>query len=65
MSKKKTLATIFEDFKFESPACPKCNSFEKVVKNGTRSLKEDTIQLYLCKTCGKPGAYRISNQRSD
>jgi transposase-like protein len=53
MSKKKTLATIFEDFKFEPPVCPKCNSFEKVVKNGTRSLKEDTIQLYLCRTCGK------------
>ena len=32
MAKKKTLATIFEDFKFEPPPCPKCNSFEKVVK---------------------------------
>jgi transposase-like protein len=53
MPKKKTLTTIFEDFKFEPPACPNCNSFEKVVKNGTRSLKEDTVQLYLCRTCGK------------
>jgi transposase-like protein len=51
--KKKTLTTIFEDFKFEPPACPNCSSFEKVVKNGTRSLKEDTIQLYLCRTCNK------------
>jgi transposase-like protein len=53
MPKKKTLATIFEDFKFEPPACPNCKSVEKVVKNGTRALKEDTIQLYLCGNCGK------------
>jgi transposase-like protein len=53
MSKKKTLATIFEDFKFEPPTCPQCNSSEKVVKNGTRVLKEDTVQLYLCRTCNK------------
>ena len=45
--------TMFEDFKFEPPACPQCNSSEKVVKNGTRSLKEDTVQLYLCRTCNK------------
>jgi transposase-like protein len=53
MSKKKTLATMFEDFKFQPPACPHCNSKEKVVKSGTRSLKEDTAQLYLCRTCNK------------
>ena len=53
MPKKKTLATIFEDFKFEPPACPHCNSKEKVVKSGTRTLKEDTAQLYLCRNCNK------------
>jgi transposase-like protein len=53
MAKKKTLITIFEDFKFESPACPQCNSSKNIVKNGTRTLKEDTVQLYLCRTCNK------------
>ncbi len=50
---KKTLTTIFEDFKFEPPACPHCHSSEKVVKSGTRSVKEDTVPLYLCRTCNK------------
>lgn len=58
MSKKKTLATIFEDFKFEPPACPNCHSREKVVKNGIRSLKEDTVQLYLCKNCARRFSHR-------
>ena len=53
MSKKKTLTTIFEDFKFEPPSCPKCHTAENVVRSGTRNLKEDTIQLYLCKSCQK------------
>ncbi len=53
MSKKKTLVTIFEDFKFEPPACPNCKSTEDVIKSGTRSLKEDTIQMYRCKNCQK------------
>jgi transposase-like protein len=53
MSKKKTLATIFEDFKIESPSCSICESSKNVVKSGKRSLKEDTIQMYLCKTCKK------------
>ena len=53
MAKKKTLTTMFEDFRFEPPACPHCQSSEKVVKSGTRALKEDTVQLYLCRTCQK------------
>ena len=53
MAKKKTLTTMFEDFKFEPPLCPQCHTTENVVKSGTRNLKEDTIQLYLCKTCQK------------
>jgi transposase-like protein len=53
MAKKKTLATIFEDFKFEPPSCPTCNSSKNVVKSGTRTLKEDIIQMYLCKICQK------------
>ncbi|UCG68302.1 MAG: IS1 family transposase [Thermoplasmata archaeon] len=53
MVKGKTLATIFEDFKFEPPLCPNCKSTQAVVKSGTRTLKEDTIQMYLCKTCKK------------
>jgi transposase-like protein len=50
---KKTLTTMFEDFKFEPPECPHCDSSEKVVKSGTRILKEDTVQIYLCRTCQK------------
>ena len=53
MAKKKTLTTIFEDFKFELPSCPQCRTSESVVKSGIRNLKEDTIQLYLCKNCQK------------
>ncbi|UCE73491.1 MAG: PD-(D/E)XK nuclease family protein [Methanomassiliicoccales archaeon] len=53
MSKKKTLTTIFEDFKFEPPACPYCKSSKRVVKSGKRSLKEDMAQIYLCRTCNK------------
>ncbi|UCG68198.1 MAG: IS1 family transposase, partial [Thermoplasmata archaeon] len=53
MAKKKTLITMFEDFKFESPSCPQCRTSENVVKSGTRNLKEDTIQIYLCKNCQK------------
>jgi transposase-like protein len=53
MAKKKTLTTIFEDFKFVPPECPHCKSNEEVVKSGTRSLKEDMAQVFLCKNCNK------------
>ena len=53
MSKKKTLATMFEDFHEERPSCPECNSNNEVIKWGVRNLKEDKIQVYFCKTCSK------------
>jgi transposase-like protein len=52
MGKKKTLTTMFEDFHEERPNCPKCNS-TNTVKSGIRNLKEDQVQLYLCKSCKK------------
>ncbi len=53
MSKKKTLITMFEDFHEERPACPKCSSTKTVIKWGIRTLKEDQVQVYLCKSCNK------------
>jgi transposase-like protein len=53
MAKKRTLATMFEDFHEERPACPNCNSPKDVKKWGVRNLKEDKVQVYLCKSCSK------------
>ena len=53
MAKKKTLATMFEDFHEERPACPNCNSDKDVKKWGVRNLKEDKVQVFLCKSCSK------------
>ena len=53
MGKKKTLITMFEDFHEERPSCPVCKSNASVIKNGVRTLKEDTVQAYLCKSCNK------------
>ena len=53
MGTKKTLITMFEDFHEERPACPICKSNTNVIKNGVRTLKEDTVQAYLCKSCNK------------
>ncbi|UCE73046.1 MAG: hypothetical protein JSV56_08375 [Methanomassiliicoccales archaeon] len=53
MGKKKTLITMFEDFHEEHPSCPICKSNTNVIKNGVRTLKEDTVQAYLCKSCNK------------
>lgn len=53
MGKKKTLITMFEDFNEERPACPICKSNSNVIKSGVRALKEDQVQLFLCKNCNK------------
>jgi len=53
MRKKKTLITMFEDFHEERPACPKCRSNSHITKSGVRTLREDRVQLYLCKSCNK------------
>jgi transposase-like protein len=53
MGKKKTLATIFEDFHEERPECPKCSSSESIIKSGTRKIRDETIQIYFCKSCSK------------
>jgi transposase-like protein len=52
MGKKKTLVTMFEDFHEELSVCPKCKS-TNTVKSGIRTLKEDQVQLFLCKSCSK------------
>jgi transposase-like protein len=53
MVKKKTLATMFEDFHEENPSCPKCSSSDNVIKSGTRSVRDETVQIYFCKSCQK------------
>jgi transposase-like protein len=58
MPKKKTLVTMFEDFHEERPTCPKCNTNNFVIKWGVRNLKEDKVQVYLCKSCSKRFAER-------
>ena len=58
MGKKKTLITMFEDFHEYRPAYPKCKSNTRVIKNGVRTLKEDSVQAYLCKSCNKRFSHR-------
>ena len=58
MGKKKTLITMFEDFHEERPACPDCKSNTRVIKSGVRTLKEDQVQLFLCKSCDKRFSHR-------
>jgi transposase-like protein len=50
---KKTLATIFEDFHEEHPACPNCSSSTSVIKSGKRTIRDEITQLYFCKSCQK------------
>ncbi|UCG70089.1 MAG: hypothetical protein JSV09_03475 [Thermoplasmata archaeon] len=50
---KKTLTTMFEDFHEKRPACPKCSSSETIIKSGTRKIRNETAQLYFCKSCQK------------
>jgi transposase-like protein len=57
--KSKSLPTTFEDFdspKF--PTCPTCNSNKNVIKYGTRNVKSESIQVYLCKACN----HRFTNR---
>jgi transposase-like protein len=50
---KKTLTTMFEDFHEERPPCPKCSSSENMIKSGSRKVRDETVQVYLCKSCSK------------
>jgi transposase-like protein len=50
---KKSLINVLEDFEYNYPNCPNCISKKKVVKSGTRKVREETIQIYLCKQCSK------------
>jgi transposase-like protein len=50
---KKTLTTMFEDFHEERPTCPKCSSSEYIIKSGSRKVRDETVQVYLCKSCSK------------
>jgi len=56
---KKTLTTMFEDFHEERPLCPKCSSSENIIKSGSRKVRDETIQVYLCKSCSK----RFTNRK--
>lgn len=58
MAKKKTLATMFEDFHEERQACPNCSSSAFVIKSGTRTIRDETTQLYFCKLCKKRFSHR-------
>jgi len=59
---KKTLATMFEDFQEELPACPNCSKNDTVVKSGTRTIREEIVQVYLCNDCRKKFSQRkLSN----
>jgi len=58
MPKKKTLITMFEDFHEEKPPCPQCHTNKAIVKSGIRTLKEDQVQVYLCKSCNKRFTHR-------
>ena len=53
MAKKKTLVTMFEDFHEERPVCPNCISSELIIKSGTRKVRDETVQVYFCKSCSK------------
>ncbi len=59
MPRKKTLITMFEDFREERPSCPKCRSPKDVIKFGTRPLKKDRVQRYFCKSCQNRFSNRI------
>ena len=52
--KTKTLTTSFDDFeKPKPPKCPHCSSSRQIIKSGTRKLKNELSQMYLCKNCKK------------
>ena len=50
---KKTLITVFEDFDQQRlmPPCPNCRSSNNVIKSGIRKLRQESVQIYLCKLC--------------
>ena len=57
--KSKTLPTSFDDFEDKQPLnCPTCNSKKDVIKYGTRNVKSEAIQVYLCKSCN----HRFTNR---
>ena len=56
--KTKTLTTDLSDFQEILPNCPSCNSNKSANKAGTKKLKNQTIQRYLCKACN----HRFTNR---
>ena len=53
-SKNKTQLTTFNDFEAPKPPnCPQCSSSRQIIKSGTRKLKNELSQMYLCKNCKK------------
>ena len=56
---KKHLESSFEDFVQSKPlSCPLCNSNKNVIKYGTRNVKSESIQVFLCKDCN----HRFTNR---
>jgi transposase-like protein len=59
LKKNKTLSTSFEDFNTpQLPQCPHCSSKTPIVKAGSRKLRNETTQMYLCKSCN----HRFTNR---
>jgi transposase-like protein len=52
--KNKTIPTSFEDFNTpQLPQCPHCSSKTQIVKAGSRKLRNENTQMYLCKSCNQ------------
>jgi len=57
--KNKHLPTTFEDFNTpQLPQCPHCSSTTPIVKAGSRKLRNEASQMYLCKACN----HRFTNR---
>jgi transposase-like protein len=56
--KTKTIPTDLSDFQEILPYCPRCSSNKSVHKAGTKKLKSQTVQRYLCKSCN----HRFTNR---
>ena len=55
----KALTISIDDFeKTIHPKCPQCNMRRNVIKYGNRTLRNDSTQIYLCKSCN----YRFNDR---
>jgi transposase-like protein len=64
VAKKKTLTTMFEDFEKTFPPCPICKSSKNITKAGIRTVRDETVQRYFCKSCNKRFTERILSHTS-